>query len=110
MPFILKLLATGGVTTSQASIYTVPAGATGGAIVSNVRFVNTTASAITLNVFYNPVAGGAATVRLIELNKSVAPGDLLIIKPEITMATGDALEAIASATGLDCVVSGIERV
>ncbi len=110
MPFTLKLLATGVVNhTAQTVIYTVPAGATGGAIVSNVRFVNTTGSALTLNLSYNPVAGGAATVRLLELNKSIPAGDLVVLKPEITMATGDTLEAIASATGIDFVVSGMER-
>lgn len=107
MAVTLKLLNAGAVTVSPAAIYTVPAGATGGAIVSNIRLVNTTGGALTVNVFFNPVTG--STVRLIEVSKSIAAGDLLVIKPELTLATSDAIEASASATGIDFVVCGIER-
>lgn len=95
-------------TTSGADFYTVPTTATGGAIISNIRIVNTGLSTKKVNMNYR--SAGGTVVKLIELDKQVAAGDLVVVRPEITLAVNDIIEAWGeSGSTFDCVISGIER-
>ena len=108
MALVIKLLKTG---VTNAGSLTVPysvSSPTLGAIVSNLRFVNTGGSAVTVNLFFRPSGGNQ--VRILDLNKSVPIGisSTLVVSPELTMATGDAIEVTTSAA-MDYVVSGMEK-
>jgi len=104
MPFIIKLLATGSLN-GGGTLYPVP-GTTTGAIVSNIRFVNTGGSAATVNLYFKP--NGGSQIRILDRDKSVPAGDVLVVTPELTMAPSDAIEATTSAA-MEYVVSGMER-
>jgi hypothetical protein len=112
MAFIIRLLGAGVTNAGTLTVpYSVSSGASPsllGAIVSNVRLVNTTLNPVTANVFYR-VSGSPNQVRISDKDKSVAAGDLLLVKPELTMGVGDTIEATTSAA-IDYVVCGVEKV
>lgn len=81
MPFIIKLLGNGTTNNgSNTGLYTASATCLG-AIVSNVRFVNTAGSSGTVNLF---IKRGGSQYRILDKDKVVAAGDILVVKPEIT--------------------------
>jgi hypothetical protein len=106
MAFVLKLLKAAQTNNGTATtLYTVPAATS--AIVSNIRFVNTTAGSATVNLFYKPL--GVGPVRILEKDKPVPANELLLVKPELTLAATDVIEATTSVV-MDYVVCGMERV
>ena len=106
MPFVLKLLKAAQSNNGTATnLYTVPAATS--AIVSNIRFVNTSGGTATVNLFYKP--GGVNPARILEKDKSVLANKLLIVKPELTLGAGDVIEATTSVV-MDYIVCGTERV
>jgi hypothetical protein len=106
MAFVLKLLKAGQTNNGTATtLYTVPAATS--AIISNIRFVNTSGSSATVNLFFKP--GGSGSVRILDKDKSVPSNDLLVVKPELTLAATDVIEATTSVA-MDCVVCGMEKV
>ena len=111
MPLKIKLLAAGAATSgSTIVLYTAPSSASGGqgVIVSNVRVVNTMASgSVTVNLYYRPGAAGSL-IRLIDRDKSLAAGDPIIVKPELTMTPGSSIEVVTTGN-LDYTVFGVER-
>src|SRR5437660_159115 len=110
MAFIIKALGYGTLIVSgTADLYTVPAAKSAlviGAIVNNLRFVNTGASSATVNLFFK--ASGGSEVRILDKDKSVAAGIALVVTPELTMAPADEIHVTTSAA-MDYVVSGVER-
>lgn len=109
MPITIKLLKADVLTTTvDADFYVVPSTATGGAIISNIRIVNTGGTTKKVNMNYR--SSGGTVVKIIERDKQVAAGDLVVVAPELTLAANDIIEAWGeSGSTFDCVVSGIER-
>ena len=106
MPFIIRLLKADITNAgSVTNLYTVSAPALA-TIVSNVRFVNTSGGSATVNLFFKP--SGGSQIRILDKDKSVTNGDILVVKPELTIAVGDAIEVTTSAT-MEYVVSGVEK-
>ncbi len=107
MAFIIKLLGAGATANNGTwSAYSVSSPALG-AIVSNVRLVNTLGSAVTTNVSY--IASGGATARIADKDKLIAVGDMLTIKPELTLSVGDWI-CVSTSAAIDYVVCGVEKV
>ena len=90
---------------SVTNLYTAsaPALATN---VSNIRFAYTSGASRTVNLFFKPSVG--SQIRILDKDKSVANGDILLVKPELTLAAGDAIEVTTSAA-LEYVVCGVEK-
>ncbi|MBI2928464.1 MAG: hypothetical protein HYY24_22575 [Verrucomicrobia bacterium] len=90
------------------SNYPVPAGVLG-AIINNVRIVNTHATNSTqVNLYYTP--SGGSQLRILDQNKSINAGDLLVVKPDLTMVPADKIELVsASGASLEWVVSGVDQ-
>lgn len=81
-------------TTSAATIYTVPSGQIARGIV--VRFTNTAAGIVNFTCYAVPSGGSAAAGNTVALAKSIAPGDFFdLIIP--TLKAGDFIQALASA-------------
>jgi hypothetical protein len=108
MPFTIKLLGADAISgAGTTALYTVPGSALG-AIVNNVRLVNTGAAAVTVNLFFKP--SGLSQVRILEKDKSIAAGDLLVVKPELTLAPSDRIELVTTGSpSIEYVVSGVEK-
>jgi hypothetical protein len=107
MPIAIKALANGQLSTTQATLYTVPASKT--AITKNMRFVNTSDStAYTIKIYYK--RSGQTARLILPKDLSIAPKNLVIDDQEVTMEAGDEIRGEASAnTVIDYVISGIER-
>jgi hypothetical protein len=112
MAVVVKSLSKIAVGTSEGDIYTVPLNKA--AIVKSIRLVNTTGSAITVNVYVRRGTGGTS-FRVLPKDLSIGAGLAIIDDSEITLegltaANGeDRIRAIASASGVECVISGVER-
>ena len=106
---VLKLLAANHTSTATTTLYTVP-GTSLGAIVNNVRLVNTNTStnSATVNVY---LTSGGTDYLISEKDKVIAIKELFLIKPEVTLAPNDAIKVVASGTSLnlDYVISGTEQ-
>ena len=109
MPIAIRLLGAGLINTATTTaLYTAP-GTVSGAIVNNIRLVNLAGSAVTINLYYTP--SGGSQVRIWDWNKSIPANDITIVKPELTMATGDKIELVTTGTpNIEFVVSGTERI
>jgi hypothetical protein len=110
MALIVRLLGAGsasiGVTTS---LYTVPTtGGVLGAIVNNVRLVNVGGANGTFNLYYKP-SGGATAFRIQTREQALNTNKHIVIKPDLTMAPGDALQVVPSGSALEYVVAGVEQ-
>jgi hypothetical protein len=107
MGFNLKLLGAARISSAMVTPLYTASGA--GAIVSNIRLVNVGGSSITINLFFRP--SGQSQIRILDVNKSIAAGDPLVVSPDLTMAAGDAIELTTTGTPtLDWAVSGVEVV
>jgi hypothetical protein len=101
MALIIKLLCARTVNGLQ-SLYSATSPKS--AIVSNVRLVNTGGSAVTVNVYVNGTAG---QYRINQKDYSLPAGEILTIKPPLTLAAGDYIQSSTSAV-VDAVVCGAE--
>lgn len=112
MSVIVKSLSKIAVGTSEGDLYVVPVNKA--AIVKSIRLVNTTSSAITVNVYVRRATGGT-NFRVLPKDMSIGAGLAVIDDSELTLegltsANGeDRIRAMASASGVDCVISGVER-
>lgn len=102
MALIIRLLDAkqtngGGATTVYSSTATT--------IVANIRLATRAANG-TVTLKFIPSGGSAR--QILDVNKAMTANDILIVKPEITMAAGDVIEATTSVA-MDCVVSGFTR-
>lgn len=106
MPFIIKLLGNGTTNNgSNTGLYTASATCQG-AIVSNVKFVNTASVSGTVNLY---IKRGGTQYRILDKDKIVNAGDILVVKPELTLAANDAIE-VTTTQVMDFAVSGMEKV
>jgi hypothetical protein len=107
MALVIKLLKAGPTNSAtNTQLYSVSSPALG-AIVDNVRLVNTGGVPVTVSVFFK-ASGSPSQVRILDRDLVVGTGSSVVVKPELTLATGDAIEATTSVP-MDCVVSGMER-
>lgn len=106
MSMVIKLLGANSITTTTPGpLYTVPASALG-AIVNNIRIVNT-GSSVDVNVY---LRSGGTDYRISDTNKNIAANAILLLKPEVTLAPSDEIKLVASATpALDFVICGMEQ-
>jgi hypothetical protein len=103
--YAIKTLAVGVVTDSQANIY-APTGVN--AIVKTMRFVNAHTAAVTINVYQRQGQGTAR--RILPKDLLLPAGALAVEDSEITLANGDAVQAVASvASVVEFAFSGIEE-
>lgn len=108
MALTIKLLGSGAISgVATTALYTAPASGLG-AIVNNVRLVNTAGSSTTVNLHFTP--SGLSQVRILDKDKSIAANDILVAKPEVTMGPSDKIELTTIAgAAIDYVVSGMEK-
>lgn len=103
-----KILADGQLPNSKAALYTCPAQTV--AALKFFRLVNTSASAVTLNLYVKK--SGGTSRRIIPKDYSLAAGamlDALDAVQNISLSAGDAVEGDCSAaTTVDYVLSGGE--
>lgn len=106
MSMVIKLLGAGVIsTTAPGPLYTVPASALG-AIVNNIRIVNT-GSSVDVNIY---LRSSSTDYRISDTNKTIAANTVLLLKPELTMAPLDEIKLVASVTPtLDFVICGTEQ-
>ena len=106
MALVVRLL-NANVTNVNTNTVLYSASATGlGAIVRNVRLVNTGAAAVTVNLFFTPSGGGQ--IRILDRDLSVPVNEWAIVSSELTMGPSDKIEVTTSAA-MDYVVSGVEK-
>jgi len=98
-------LASGQVQTATATIYTSTNVTT---IVKSIRLVNTGSAPVIVNVYLYRLAN-ADTRHLWPLAMTLAGYALAVDDQEVTMSSGDMITAGASASGVDFVISGIQR-
>lgn len=98
-------LSQAALTTSAVLLYTVPANTR--TIVKYINIVNTTAGALTVDV-YLLSSGGTATTNALIYHESVASHARLLWSGVAVMNSGDLMYALGSATGLTLYASGAE--
>ena len=105
MAVTIKAIKQGQLPATAEPLYQAPAKTA--AIVKNMRFVNTGAAAITINVWFKR---GSNTYRVLPKDLSIAPGQLFLDNDELTLDPGDEIQGQASsASTVDYVFSGVER-
>jgi hypothetical protein len=75
-------------------------------LLTQITLVNTTSSAITVNLNIVPQSGSASAANAIFSNGSVAAGQTVVISTEMVILNGGSLVGSASATGVTINVSG----
>ncbi len=98
MPNIVKKLARGSLTTSEATLYTTPASTN--AVVTNIVLTNTTAAAITGTI-------KLSTVEVLS-GVSVSANGVLALDIKQVLDAGELIQGNASAVGLRVHISGME--
>lgn len=105
MVFLGASLADGQVASTKGTIYTVPAGKR--ALVNFIRFVSTTATVQTINVYVK--RSGSTSRRLMRFANVQQWEAVYPLQPdeEITLSAGDVIEAdTTTATAVDYFISG----
>lgn len=108
MALIVRLLGAGATNANANTVLYSASPTVLGAVVNNIRFVNTGGADVTVNLFVNP-SGSVGQLRILDKDL-VAPNSVgvLVVKPELTLGPSDAIEVTTSAA-MDYVVSGAER-
>jgi len=107
MALIVRLLGAGPTNSASNTVLYSVSSAVLGAVVNNVRFVNTLGADVTVNLFVNP-SGSVGQLRILDKNTVAANSvGVLVVKPELTLGPGDAIEVTTSFT-MDYVVAGAE--
>lgn len=105
----VKSLADGQLPASQTTLYTCPAGKT--AIIGNMTYVNTDASARTVDAWIQ--RSGSTARRIIPKGMSFDPGSAALICDEenkLYLSAGDAIQGSADSANLvDYTIMGVER-
>lgn len=106
MPFTEKRLAgPTQLTTSSASLYTVPSSKT--TIVKQIVATNTSASAANFSIY---IGSAASASNAIFRSTNVVANESLVINLSQVLATGEVLNALASAnTAINLTISGVEN-
>lgn len=107
MPTVLKQLGQAAIGTTLATIYTVPASTT--MMIKELAICNTTAAAITVNVFAVPSGGTAGTGNALIYGYSVGANlPAFFGGLNTVLAAGATIQVSASAAGLTITASGVE--
>lgn len=101
-------LAQAAVTASAVTVYTVPASTR--TMVKDIDICNTTAGALTVNVFLVPSGGSAGTGNALLYGASVTANTTLQWTGVQVMNAGDTIQVQASGLGLTANISGGEAV
>lgn len=101
-------LAQAAVTASAVTVYTVPASTR--TMVKDIDICNTTAGALTVNVFLVPSGGSAGTGNALLYGASVTANTTLQWTGVQVMNAGDTIQVQASGLGLTASISGGEAV
>jgi len=105
MAFTAKPLAQGQLAAAKATLYTVP-GATA-TLITKGTLVNTTAGALTVNIYLKTAAGSSR--RIVPSTLSIAAGASYDIRGGHIVDAGGLIEGDASsATSIDYYFSGVE--
>ncbi|MBI2925115.1 MAG: hypothetical protein HYY24_05350 [Verrucomicrobia bacterium] len=108
MALIIRLLGAGS---APMDVTTTLYGVTGtgvlGAIVNNVRLVNVSTSNATFNLYYKP--NGLPAIRIQTKEQALNINKHVVIKPDLTLGPGDALQVFPSSSNLEFVVAGVEQ-
>ncbi|MCI0748444.1 MAG: hypothetical protein L0Y58_23810 [Verrucomicrobia subdivision 3 bacterium] len=104
----IRLLGADLVNTATTTVlYTVPP-TVAGAVVYNVRMVNTGGAQTNVNLFFKPNAG--AQVSILDKDKLIPSNNILVVKPNLTMAPSDKIELVTTGTpSIEWVVCGVEK-
>jgi hypothetical protein len=110
MAIQVKSLACTTLQTSEGELYVLPANKA--AVVKNIRLLNTTGSQVTVNLYIKRGAAGTS-FRITKASEPIAANTLWVDDKEVTLEyvnpNADRITGWASATGVDCVINGIER-
>lgn len=102
-----KRMALTQLTTSNATLYTVPAATT--TILKSMDFVNTSSSAATLTVYVVPTGGSASAANALISGRSIAGNDNLGWEGEMVLNAGDFIVAVAGTTSvINAFLNGVE--
>jgi hypothetical protein len=105
-------LASGSMSSSAAStMYTSPLGPPGiTTIIKSIRLVNTSGSAVTVNLYLYRTVGDPNNRRIAPVAMSIPANGIAIDDQEITMSANDVIKGDASTNAVvDFVISGIQR-
>ncbi len=106
MAITIQELADGQLPNAKTTLYTVPALTS--AIVLDIRLVNVTAGAITVNLYKK--ASGGTSRRILDKDLSIAANGSVRVKGPITLEAAGEIEGDASAaTSVDYVINGVEK-
>lgn len=95
---------------SAGTLYTSPSSpAPLTTIVKSIRLVNTGTGAATVNLYLWRTTSDQTNRHLIPVNMTIPAGGLALDDQEITMTAGDIVKGDANASGIDCIISGIQR-
>ena len=102
--FVPVKMAQSAITTSAVTVYTTPSDTR--ALMQDIIIANTTAGALTYNVFLVPATGTAGTANAIFFGVSLAANTSYHWSGTQTLFPGDTIQVQASATGLTISISG----
>ena len=102
--FVPVKMAQVAITASVVTVYTTPA--TNRALVQDIQIANTTAGALTYNVFLVPAGGTAGTSNAIFYGVSLGANTSYHWTGTQVLFPGDTIQVQASATGLTISISG----
>jgi hypothetical protein len=113
MAITVKSLAKGTLGTSEGNVYTTPVNKT--TIVSSIRLVNTGTGTAVVNLLIRRGNSGT-TYRIAPKDLSLPPNAAYMDDAEVTLeggatagTTDDQIRGISTTSGVDFVLSGIER-
>jgi hypothetical protein len=93
---------------SAGTVYTVPAGTT--TIVENIDITNTLTSAVKFYVNFVPTGNIATTANALFSNRSLPSLSYASWQGNAVLTAGDKISLIASASGVCCIINGVEIV
>lgn len=116
MALVIRLLNTGvlngagPVPVYPNNQYAPPSAGVLGTIVNNIRIVNVATPPGTATVTLNFTPSGGSQLRILDQAKPINNGDILVVKPELTMVPGDLIQLASPSGGsFEFVVSGVEK-
>lgn len=106
MTKFIKSLADGQLGTTKATLYTAPTSKQ--AVISTIRLVNTSSSAVKINLYFK--ASGGTSRRLLPKDMEFGARFSAVLDDEITLEAADIIEGDATiASAVDYIISGIEN-
>lgn len=105
--FVPKNLANGTSPGAKTAVYTVPVGKY--ALTRSIVLVNTSASAVTMNVYVSIGGGTSRRVLAKDISIPAGPSATTSFPIDLTLSGGDAIQMDSSSAGdVDFVVNGVE--